>query len=134
MPVTVNWDNEEKTIIRYDIIEPWTWDEMWVALEKDDELIDSIDHIVHLLFNGEAIKVFPGNPIGHLRMFASKTRQPLGLIVIVGPNVWIHTIVSLFSKLLPRRAKGMEGILSARTVEEGRALIEAHRKKADTTP
>ena len=39
MPVTVEWDNPEKTIMRMSMIGRWTWDEAYEAQVKGDQMI-----------------------------------------------------------------------------------------------
>src|SRR5690606_34900993 len=49
MPITVNWDTEEKHAIRLDITGKWTWDEMWTALEVIHELLEQVDYTVTIV-------------------------------------------------------------------------------------
>ena len=49
MPVEAFWDNDEKTVIRYENVGRWTMEEFWTAYEKARAMIDSVDHQVHFV-------------------------------------------------------------------------------------
>jgi hypothetical protein len=34
MPISVTWDNEDKTILRMTVVERWTWDEYFASAKQ----------------------------------------------------------------------------------------------------
>ena len=46
MSVTVVWDNERKTVIRYDMLGRWNWNEFQVEFQKAKAMLDSVEHTV----------------------------------------------------------------------------------------
>lgn len=126
MPVHVEWDNPEHTVIREDFIDPWTWEDYLVAASQDDEFIDSVDHTVHLMLNLTQTKSIPPNPFGYLQSVGADLSPNLGLILIVGGSMWAETIVNLFYKLYGSRSEGLMGVYSVDTREEAYELIADH--------
>jgi hypothetical protein len=45
MSNTVQWDNDEKTVLR------WTWDEFSIAFKQGADMMASLDHPVHFIVN-----------------------------------------------------------------------------------
>jgi hypothetical protein len=49
MPITVNWDNDAKTVIRYDFEGHWNWDEFRAAANEAFVFTRSVQHRVDRL-------------------------------------------------------------------------------------
>jgi hypothetical protein len=49
MPVTVQWDNDQKTVLRYEFSDVWTWEEFFEAQGQREPLLQDVHHRVHHL-------------------------------------------------------------------------------------
>jgi len=126
MGVTVSWDNEARTIIRYDVVNPWSFEELWGAVHQDNSMFDNINHHFYLIFNGTDVQTVPDNPVSKLKVLAEVIHPDLELIVIVGSNLWLQTLGNLFYRMYGHKLGSLQGVWNARTVEEARELISIH--------
>lgn len=51
MPILVQWDNPEKSIVRLEFERGWDWDVLKQAIQQADDLITSVSHTVHLIID-----------------------------------------------------------------------------------
>jgi hypothetical protein len=130
MTVTVAWDDEAKTILRYEFTDPWTWDEFFAVLDADDDLIGSVEHTVHVIFDATGMRFVPPNPVAQFKNVASLINPRLGILVIVGNNLWFQKVGEIFHVLYGRRVQGISKVLSTQTLDEARALIAEHQHEA----
>ena len=68
MNIEVMWDNEEKTIDRYDYGKNWTWEDFSAANKQYEEMLTGVTHPVDVIAN------FTGGtppPMGALGRFKS---------------------------------------------------------------
>ena len=49
MPIEVQWDNPEKTILRQKFEGKWTGKDYYVSLDEMSKLLKQVDHRVHLI-------------------------------------------------------------------------------------
>lgn len=56
MPISINWDNPQKTIIRNEFEGSWTWNEFVEAMDQVGKLMQTVSHPVDILGN-----MRPGN-------------------------------------------------------------------------
>jgi hypothetical protein len=123
MGVSIEWDNEAKTAIRYNFEPFWTWQDFIEAARSDDALIDSVDHTVHLIFDVQHIEIVPANPLQHLKALGGGIHPRLGLIIFVGNNAWAKMVLEIFYQVYGARAEGLTGIHAVRTLDEARQII-----------
>lgn len=123
MGVKLAWDNKEKTIIRYDFSEPWTWEDFRGACDLDDVMFNSVDHTVHCLFNLMDIHTVPTNLLLKLPQILQLINPRLGLIVIAGEYTWAKSIAEIFFKVYGHRVEGLAGLKTAYTLDEARQII-----------
>lgn len=131
MGISIGWDNPEKTIIRYDFGQSWTWDDFWAALKADDELIGSVDHIVHLIMDFRLARFVPPNPGSKFRIIADQVSEQIGLIILVGANAWFLTVSQMFLDLYGSKIKGIVDIKMVPTLDEARAIIAAYSQQIE---
>ncbi len=68
MPVDVIWDSEDRSVLRYVIVAPWTWNEFWTAFSIGNQLIDAVDYRVdHIVEADLALRSAPPGMFLQLR-------------------------------------------------------------------
>ena len=86
MPISVRWNDQDRTCIETRFDDPWTLDEFVEARKTWHRMIKSVDHRVHVLLNmSETYQM----PIGTLRHFSAIHRTPhprQGHVYIYGMN------------------------------------------------
>lgn len=127
MSISVTWDNEQHTIIRYDLATGWTWQDLMQAFMDDDALFDSVDHVVHLVFRPVGETILPSNPVPYLGTLASMIkRSSVGLVVLVTTDRWAQKVGEIFYNVYGKTAPGIAGVMMAATLDEARAIIAAY--------
>lgn len=129
MPITVVWDDEGHTAIRYDITDPWDWPDLLEAFTKDDDLIKSVNHAVHLILNFSESKTAPPDPMSRLKGIAGMVSSQVGLVIIVGASAWFQIVTTIFYKVYGPRTEGMVGLQTVETLEQARVAIAAYSNK-----
>jgi hypothetical protein len=126
MAIKADWDSPEHRAILYVFEEDWTWDELIEAARADDPLIESVDHTVHIILDGRQAKRMPGNPTGRMHEFSPLIHPRLGLIILVGADMWSEIILSLFYKKYGQNLVGLKGVRCVTTLDDARALVAAY--------
>ena len=120
MRIEVSWDNAEKTIIRYDYGEDWTWEDFHDANQKSNRMAASVTHIVDLIVDFTHGSPPPAGSLGRFRKAMEDAPKNRGIIVIVGGSFFINSLVAVFSRIY--RALGRR-LMTAGTVEEAQVRI-----------
>jgi len=119
MPVSVQWDNPEKTII-YARYERWTWDDFYTALSQCTELTNTVDHIVYIICDLVDNVVPKGGTFSHAAATLKQDTDRVGLIILVTPNRFIQALTQMSSRIVPGFQKKYRMVTS---LENARQLI-----------
>ncbi len=123
MSVEVEWDNPERTILRYTVIGHWTWEEFYAARDHARVLADEvaqtkIDAIIDIRIGS----MFPRNSLTHFRDMPEDAHPKLenGTVVVVENSLFVRTLMDIM-----RRANrtAMENFHRARSLDEARAIL-----------
>jgi hypothetical protein len=95
MGVEVRWFEEEnRSIIYYEFVWEWTWEEFERAYTKTLQMMDSVDHKVHFIVNmNHSPFVRPGS-LQRMVKAARYGHPNMGLAVWVGVNRIMRAIAS----------------------------------------
>jgi hypothetical protein len=118
--IQVSWDNEAKTIARYDFEYGWTWVELEVANSELREMMKTIHHEICLI-TVQTYKqhYLPPNPILKIGVMLPSRSPQLGLTVIVSSSSLITSVLNLIIKVYPSASH----LRFANNLEEARAMI-----------
>ncbi len=122
MPVTVEWDNEEKTIIRMTMVGHWTWDEMYVATAEGDRMLDTIQHRVGVIIDLQQSVGVPPMAMANARKVSEKQHRNAAMTVFVGANAFFVALWSVFSKVYSIFVR-RHSFTFAATLDEARAIL-----------
>src|SRR5688572_14922021 len=125
MSITVNWDNADKTIIRYDFQGKWTWDEFRVAANEAFGLTRSVQHRVDSISNFHPGASLPSDALFHFSRAMRDAPPNRRTTVIVGGTPFINNLVSTFSRIYRPLGKRL---LIASTLDEARKKLAAQRQ------
>jgi hypothetical protein len=132
MPITVTWDNDDQTAIRYDFDGRWTWSEFHRAANEAFALTRSVTQTVDSISYFKPGVTLPPDALFQFRHAMADAPSNRGTTVIVGGSAFIVMMVSIFSKL--NKALG-ERLLVANSLDQARALLAARRQsRAADTP
>jgi hypothetical protein len=102
MSITVQWDNQEHTLLRWDFVEPWDWDDFLAAQKASNDLISSVPHTVHIIGDVSRSHHLPTGAIARFRTYKRDDPPNAGRVVIVGASTYIRTIVETFRGMFPK--------------------------------
>jgi hypothetical protein len=119
MSIQVAWDNENKTVIRFDFDGKWNWYGYEMAVGESFGLFESVTHPVDFIFNMQRSATLPDGATFYLkRTLELAPGQPK--LVIAHADHWAKANVSLFCKIY----KKLSGrLLTAHTLGDARKLL-----------
>jgi hypothetical protein len=99
MSVTVVWDNDEHTIIRYVFGDPWGWQEIREAAVQSNGWLDGspLAHI-HFIYDMRTTTTVPNGAITQLKTFVGTEHPKTGASFVVGARK--NAVVLLAQSLL----------------------------------
>jgi hypothetical protein len=124
MSITIQWDNQEKTILCLGFVQPWTWAELANIDKEVLHLAASVPHSISMIVNLSEAGLLPNDALGRIRTSmttASQSAMPLRSVVVVGAGLLDQSIAVTAHKTL-RSAHDMNLQFGA-TLDEARALL-----------
>lgn len=129
MPYDLNWQDEDRTIIRVDMFDKVTWEQFYEVMDQVAHELAHSSQRIDLILN-DSVGMPKGNPIPHLKASSAKLMSyaSLGLIITV-TNHKMSPLTRTFIDILKR----MQGFDMSReggfcdSVEEAVARIDNHR-------
>lgn len=126
MPIQAKWNNDEKTVLRYDFEGRWTWDEYFGVMAQITNMMKSVDHRVDAIANMKpGIMPTSGSAMSSARSALRKLPPNCGVVVVV-TNSFISAMLALFKQFDRDLGKLLRG---ATSVEEAHRIIEQEREK-----
>jgi hypothetical protein len=122
MPITAEWDNEEKTLIRQTYSGRWTWDDVRMTIDKCQQMLDSVDHKVNFISDlRQSQTMLPPGATVQFSWLSNYLRHPkMGKSVIVGASEFIR----IFGGIFTSAHRGIaEQIIFASTLDEALAIL-----------
>ncbi len=130
MGVSTQWDNEEKTVIRYVYEGRWTWDEYYPAHQEAREMTKSVEHIVHVIVDVRNSTLLPKGALTHSRSALDNKPANEGITVIVGANFFIQVMANAARRIDPEPCKRYR---FGSTIEEAHALLAKQEEQTTTS-
>jgi hypothetical protein len=99
MSIDVRWDNTEKTILRWQFFDKWTWDDYYGALQISRQHNKQVTHIVDVIVDMQDSKTLPNNIFTHAQNAVQTSSLNVGTIVVVGINPLLRSTYYTFKRL-----------------------------------
>ena len=125
MPVSIEWDNADKTII-YARYEHWSWDDFYNAVKITTDLSLTVNHNVDIIAHLADSIIPQGSAFSHSGAALKQDNDKLGLIVVVTSNRFILSLMQVSSRIVPGWQKKYR---MSDTLENARELIAQERIK-----
>jgi hypothetical protein len=121
MAIRVFWDDQDKTVLRYEFSGLWTWDEFHAAMRQGWAMLDSVQHPVDVINDFSVCDFVPPNSLSHFVRAARRTHPNSRHIVVVGVhNPFLRAIGTILGRMFPEMAQKMS---YADSLEEARAML-----------
>lgn len=121
MSVTVDWFNEEKTIIKYQFEGQWKWEELYIALQQVDVMMNSVQHTVYIIVDYQKSSGVPAGALTHLRSSTMKAAPNWGGGVFIGISSLVQALLNVFTSL---NKKLGERYATAKNMETAYSIIQ----------
>jgi hypothetical protein len=118
MPITVQWDNEAKTIVLWTFEGRWSWDEFRAQQAASVALLSSVSHRVHVIADLSQSSQIPRDAFSNYQVSETASAPNRGRTVVVAPqNIFVQTAIATYNKIVNPT------FLLADSVGEARALL-----------
>ena len=122
MPVTIQWATPEKTIMIIEFLKVWDWAEFSEVYVKSQEMADSVNHKIDIIFDfilSERQGFLPPRSLGEFIKLAANPHPNRGNIVVVSPRMdMAKTMLNIIQK-----AGAIPQIHLVSTLEEAHAVL-----------
>jgi hypothetical protein len=122
MPVVVEWDNRQKTIMRMTVAGRWTWDEMYRSHDAGERLLNGTQHPYDVIIDWSKSEDIPPAAITSAKSMLDVRSPYIRATVFVGANRPLRSLWRIFCRIYTRFVS-RNTFLFADTVEEARALL-----------
>ena len=129
MPVTVTWDNPNRTILSQQFSGRWTWDEFYrVTYDQTCHMMFSAPHTVHVIADIEhsSYTTSMSGALTQVRNVALAYPDNWGALVLVNSRPFLTILMGLFKRTYPDLA---ERIFVATSRAEAYAIIEQFQRE-----
>lgn len=126
MGIRVEWDNKDKTVIRYSLEGQWTWDDLLDAVATSNAMLDEAGHKIHFIHDASTSKGIPNGALSQLKRFIGKEHPNTGRSVIVGAQGNAIMLARGLLGMVDRVYKKDWAFMFANTLEEARAMLGQH--------
>jgi hypothetical protein len=95
MAILVSWDDDNRTIIRWDYDADWTWHESSLAAETTREIREASGHElpVAVILSMAGVEAIPRDSLRNMRRLLQNL-QPEDVIIISGSNVAVDVMIA----------------------------------------
>lgn len=127
--IEVRWSNDEKHTVIWKFSVPWNWNEFYAAQKQVDAMIDSVDGLVDSIFIVTLAQRLPAGGPTHLRKIIAQRHKRHDMIVMVGTNSFLTSILRVITLVLPGFKRQLNYVTS---IEEAEALLKDVRARRQT--
>lgn len=120
MGIKIMWDNDERTIMRYEFEARWSWADLYAASDEGTARLDSVDHRVDVIADLRGTSHLPGDFMQHAGRIAGGTHPHRGIVVVVGASPVLRGLSNTVGFLYRKATKDLR---FADSLEEARTLI-----------
>ena len=101
MGISVEWGNQEKTILVGVVEWPYAWQELRTAWNTTVAMLRDVPQSVHLIVVARSSR-FPTNDIlANLKLATQELPNNLGLAILVTDNAFLQVINRIFFQITP---------------------------------
>jgi hypothetical protein len=125
--ITAEWFNPEHTAVIVTAKPPWTWDEFYELQQRHQETLNSLGHKVDVVIDLTHSGKLPPNAFTHLRTMRLRSHPNRGMIIMVGFNPYLQTVLNVLAQLNPTTTKRLR--LVGTLAEAKRLIQEAQRSR-----
>jgi hypothetical protein len=125
--ISVAWDNDDKTVCKYEFQQGWDWQDYYQAIKSAEEMLKQIEHPVNVIMDFRKASLLPNGAINQVQKALAYPRNAnVRLTAIVGANTFIRTIADIGQKLARKQNWDLVFVTS---LEEAHKHFESRKVK-----
>lgn len=124
MPISVEWENADQTILRWTLSGAWTWDEYRQAQAVSHSLMRSVSHKVDIVADMRDAPTLPRDAFNSFRRYEVDLPPNRDRIVLVTNSVFVRSMAAAFNQVF--RSQHVKFDL-ADSIEEAHILLAGSR-------
>jgi hypothetical protein len=132
MPITIEWDNSEHTVIFRKFIGSWTWDEYSVAEQTLHQMLATVPHRVDVITDlRQSTITMPEGAIARTRQIVKNLSPNRGITVDIGASALVRMFMPVFARhnaTLP----AIPETVFVETLDEARAYLQEQRARSSS--
>jgi hypothetical protein len=125
MGITIGWDNEEKSVMRFEYHGIWSWEEFYKNIEEANQMMDTVNHPVVSIIDMRDSPYLPPNAAVHIRnvIRMSMSHNNSGISVFLKATRIIEAMIEVLRQVYPDILEQTEW-LYCDTLEEAREIAQ----------
>ena len=100
MMVRVDWDDTDHTILLYSLVHPWTWEELYEAVDMGIAKVTTVPHVVDVIVDFQNCHSLPPKSLVQFYRVANLPTPQTNLIVIAGGGTLLLSLFNLFKLMV----------------------------------
>lgn len=127
MPVTLDWDDAEKTRVRLTLLDNWEWEDLNVIIPVGISLFRSVDHTVHVVVDHTQTDHLAHGALSHAVSLMDLLPPNLGSVVVVTHIVPLRRALKTIGFITGGRGHKLESVA---TFAEAYRLLDSQKSRA----
>ena len=130
MGISVDWDNAEKTIMRFVYEGKWTWEAFYETIERANQMMDTVERPVVSIIDMRKSSFLPYGAAIHIRnvIRKSQSHNNSDISVFLQADVIVKAMINVLQKSYPDILENTSWIY-AKTLEEAQTLAQEQVNK-----
>ena len=125
MNISVDWGNDQQTVVNYDIKGKWTWLEFEAGLQQSIIKTYTVTHPVHEIYDLTYSQPFPDDSLLFWRNAIRVMPENRGHLVFVGGGHAVSTLLSVLSRTNPAFSDRLHNVDSLQQAHKLLKFLEA---------
>jgi len=126
MSVEITWIDEEKTIMKYDMIGTWSWDDFYPVYDRAIVEEKAQNHTVYIVVDLRQSKSMPPNMLTHVKNISDHQPDNVGVNVIISNNRFIKMMFDIAVRMHSKIAHYFQ---IAHTLDDAIGLIQTAKQR-----
>ena len=126
MPIYAEWGNENHTIIRIHLHDPWLLSEYFQAVSETQSMASTVTHPVHLIYDLSDSFNVPLDLLPSIRAIEKRFVPPQGITVCVKTSPYLRAVMRMGIRVFPHLG---HNLFFADSLQEAYKLIDQHTNR-----
>jgi hypothetical protein len=121
MGMSIHWDNEDKSVVRYGFVKSWTWNDLYTVLDQSERLVSS--RSVDIVIDLRAANPLPANymqdlnAMQHAKVFSRRIDALPATVIFLGTNAFLRAMYNTFHGAFGTQSENVHFLADAKQVD-----------------